>query len=84
MTTKLLLETLRQADGGTVECAVTAPDGTILRGAIEESFFEEFQIGPNTLLSPVKKARILHDNIAYLEAEAERQWRLGNRELIIR
>jgi len=84
MSTKLLLETLRQADGGVVECSVTAPDGTILKGSIEDSFFEEFQVGPNAALTPLKKARILQDNIAWLEAEAERQWRMGSRELVIR
>lgn len=84
MSAKLLLDSLKLADGGKVECRVAAPDGTVLRGVIEESFFEEFVAAPGAPMTAVKKGRIVHDNLAYLEAEADKQWRMGSRELIIR
>ena len=81
--TKLLLETLRMADGGKVVCEVKSPDG-VLRSVIEQSFFEDFMGVPNPELTPQRQSRIVEENIAYLEAEAERLWLMGNRELVIR
>lgn len=78
------MDSLRLADGGKVECRVTAPDGTVLRGVIEEAFFEDFMGEPKPVLSEAKRARIIHDNVAYFEKEAERQWQSGLRELVIR
>lgn len=84
MSMKLILESLRLADGGRVECSVATPDGTVMQGVIENAFFEDFMGMPNPDLTPVKRGRIVQDNIAYLEGEAERQWQMGSRELIIR
>lgn len=83
MSAKLLLDTLMLVDGGRVECSVAAPDGTVVKGVIPESFFEEFQTAPNMQLSPQRRGRIIQDNLAYLEAKADLQWRAGSRELVI-
>jgi hypothetical protein len=83
-TAKLLMETLRLADGGKVVCQVATPDGGVVQGVIEQSFFEDFMGMPEPKLSPQKQGRIISENIKYLEGEADRQWRLGSRELVIR
>lgn len=83
-TAKLLMDTLRLADGGKVVCQVVAPDGGVLQGVIEKSFFEDFMGIENPQLSPQKQGRIVSENISYLEGEADRQWRLGSREVVIR
>jgi hypothetical protein len=85
--TKLLLETLRLADGGKVVCAVQTPDGTVRQGVIEQSFFEEFQGAPvarAASTSAPRQMRIVQDNVGYLEAEAERLWQQGQTQLVIR
>lgn len=84
MPAKLLLETLRMADGGRVVCDVAVPDGAVVQSVIEKSFFEEFAAVSVPNLTTQKKARIVNDNVAYLEAEADRQWHAGMRELVIR
>jgi hypothetical protein len=84
MSAKLLLDSLRLADGGKVVCRVTAPDGTVLEGVIEKSFFDEFSTAPGQVLTPVRQGRIVSDNLDYIEGEADKQWRLGSRELVIR
>jgi hypothetical protein len=76
------LRSLR-ADGGRVECTFVTPDGQAVRGAIEKSFFEEFLTQPKQILSPMHTQRIVSDNAAYLAAEAERQLRLGHRNVTI-
>lgn len=81
---KLLTDTLRLADGGRVECDVMTPDGSVAHGVIEHSFFEDFMGVPNPKLTPEKQSRIVQENMAYLEAEADRQWRMGLREVVIR
>ena len=85
MATKFLLETLRQADGGRVECVVETDLGSI-RGVIEPSFFEEFTGGiPATQpLSAARKQRILADNEEWLESEAKRQLNFGTQTIVIR
>jgi hypothetical protein len=85
--TKLLLETLRLADGGKVVCAVQTPDGAVRQSVIEQSFFEEFQGAPlarAAQTSAPRQLRIVADNVGYLEAEAERQWQQGQTQLVIR
>lgn len=82
--TKLLLETLRLADGGRVVCEVSAPDGSRAVSVIEASFFEEFIGGPKAEMTPQRQSRIVRENMGYLESEAERLWRQGARELVIR
>jgi hypothetical protein len=85
--TKLLLETLRLADGGKVVCAVQTPDGTVRQSVIEQSFFEEFQGAPvraAAQASASRQMRIVADNLGYLEAEAERLWQQGQTQLVIR
>lgn len=84
MSIKFLLETMRLADGGRVECSVATPDGTVVQGIIEQSFFDEFVGAPQQVLTPVKRGRIVQDNIDYLEGEAERLWREGRREIHIK
>lgn len=81
--TKLLLETLRLADGGKVVCDMQAPSGERLTSVIEQSFFAEFTATPTTL-NPKRQLQIIQDNTGYLESEAERLWNAGQRELVIR
>ena len=81
---KLLLDSLRLADDGKVQCRVTAPDGTVMEGVIEQSFFEEFMTSPTDTIDGQRKGRIIQQNIDYLEGQADRLWREGNRELVIR
>jgi hypothetical protein len=85
MAVKLLLETLRLANGGSVVCDVSTSDGAIINGVIEQTFFEEFAAMPQSkALSAQRHVQIVRDNLGYLEAEAERQWSAGMRELVIR
>ena len=84
MSTKLILDSLQQADDGRVECKMMAPDGTVLHGIIEQSFFQEFVTSPTEVIKPEKKGRIVRDNLAYLESVSDRLWREGNRELVIK
>lgn len=79
---RLDLSSLR-ADGGRVEVSFTAPNGKTVRGAIEQSFFEDFMGQPNPRLTPQHTQRIVADNQAWLAAEAERQLNLGYREITI-
>ncbi len=81
---KLLLNTVRLADGGKVECHVAAPDGTVVTGVIEQAFFEDFMGMPDPKLTLAHRGRIIQDNIDYFEREAARQWQMGKRDLIIR
>jgi hypothetical protein len=85
--TQLLLETLKVADDGRVECAVATPDG-VRSSVIETSFFADFisagtQDGA-TALSPARQARIVRENVAYLEARTSELWQQGVRALVIR
>lgn len=86
--TKLLLETLRLADGGRVVCNVQMPDGAVRQSVIESSFFEEFQAPAMAnragQTSTNRQLRIVQDNIGYLEAEAEKLWQQGQMQLVIR
>lgn len=79
---KLDLKSLR-ADGARVECTFVTPEGRAVRGAIEKSFFEEFLTEPKQVLSPIRTQRIVSDNESYLSAEAERQLRMGHRNITI-
>lgn len=82
---KLLQETLRLADGGRVVCTAQAPDGSLVSGVIEQSFFEDFMGVPKPVLTPQRQARIVMDNVDYIEQEAGRLWQAGNRgEVVIR
>lgn len=76
------LRSLR-ADSGRVECTFVTAQGQAVKGAIEKSFFEEFLTQPKQVLSPVHTQRIVSDNAAYLAAEAERQLRMGHRNITI-
>lgn len=84
MSMKLLLQTLRVADGGKVVCEVSAPDGSVVQGVIDQSFFEDFTGTPRPQLTPQRQSRIVEENISYLEAEAQRLWDMGSRELVIK
>lgn len=81
--TKLLLDSIRQADGGRVECTVSTPSG-VVRGVIEESFFEDFMGQPKPQLTPVQRQRIVRENAEWFQTEADRQLRMGNRQVVIR
>lgn len=81
-TTKLLLNTLRVADGGKVVCDVSTPDGSKATSVIEQSFFAEFN--PTAANSPQRQLRIVQDNVDYLETEAQRQWAMGQTDIVIR
>ncbi|MFN7163047.1 MAG: hypothetical protein ACK5VJ_00795 [Pseudomonadota bacterium] len=81
--TKMLLETLRLANGGKVVCDMQTPNGERLTSIIEQSFFEEFSSTP-AALNPKRQLQIIQDNTGYLESEAERLWNAGQRELVIR
>lgn len=84
MSTRFLLQTLRAADGGRVVCEVSTPDGAVVQGVIEQSFFEDFTGTPEPQLSPQKQCRIVEENLAYLEQIAGELWEMGNREIIIK
>ena len=81
---KLLLETLRLADGGKVVCEVMTAEGDLVKSMIEPSFFEEFVAAPNMQMSAQRQNRIVRENVSYLEHEAERLLGLGYKELVIR
>lgn len=81
---KLLLDTLRTVDGGKVVCEVLTPEGTVVRGSIEQSFFEDFMGSPQPDLSAQRQSRIVRENVDYLETEAARLLRLGFKEVVIR
>ena len=84
MTTRFLIETLRQADGGRVECTVETDLGRV-RGIIEPSFFEEFTgSAASTVLSTTQKQRILQDNQEWLQSEVKRQLTFGSQTIVIR
>ncbi|MBI1309029.1 MAG: hypothetical protein GC129_04135 [Proteobacteria bacterium] len=82
--TKLLMDSVRLADGGKVVCDLAAPDGGVVHAVIETSFFEDFMGMPEPRLSAQKQSRIVRENAGYLENEADRLWKAGNRELVIR
>ena len=83
MLPKILQDTLRQADGGSVTCSVLTDNGRIT-GIIEQSFFEDFSTMPGVELTPARKMRIVAENMSFLEGEAAKQLRLGHREVVIR
>ncbi len=81
---RILLETLRQADGGKVVCTVATPEGPV-QGTISSSFFEEFTGGTEQpQLTEQPRLRIINENVGYLEPQAASQLRMGHREVIIR
>lgn len=82
-TARILQETLRQADGGRVEFTVATAEGPV-HGIIEQNFFEDFMGTPSPQLSHQRRMRIITENVGFLESEAARQLRLGNREVVIR
>lgn len=96
MMTKLLLETLKTVDDGHVECSVATPDGSIVQGVIEQSFFEEFKMvqptAPQAKLDEVaakraekaRQQRIVRENASFLEGEFDKQWRMGGRAFVLR
>lgn len=79
---KLDLTSLKPT-AGRVECSFVTPQGTVVKGAIEESFFQDFLSQPTPKLSVIHQQRILADNQTWLVAEAERQLRLGHTSVII-
>lgn len=81
---KLLLDTLRTVDGGKVVCEVLTPEGTVVRGSIEQSFFEDFMGVPQPQLSAQRQNRIVQENVHYLETEAARLLEMGFKEVVIR
>ncbi|RYE61019.1 MAG: hypothetical protein EOP20_00890 [Hyphomicrobiales bacterium] len=96
MMTKLLLETLKTADDGHVECSVATPDGSVVRGVIEPSFFEEFVMAQPVAAQVqhdeqakkraevARQQRIVRDNASFLEGEFDKQWRMGGRAFVLR
>jgi hypothetical protein len=83
MSSKVLFETLKLADGGRVECMVQTRFGTT-PSIIEKSFFEDFMGMPNPTLSAKQQVRIVENNAEWLAAEAERQLSLGFGQVVIR
>lgn len=81
---RFLLDTLKTVDGGKVVCEVLTPDGAVVRGSIEQSFFEDFMGVPEPRLSDERRTRIVQDNVDYLEAEARRLLQLGFKDVVIR
>lgn len=77
---KLLLETLRTATDGHVEVSVSTPQGMV-KGIIEESFFQEFSPAP-TALSAARLTRIVADNTTYLEGEVAKQLALSPQQVV--
>lgn len=71
------------ADGASVEVTFTTGNGQVVKGSIENSFFEEFAPTPTHTLSPARRARIVQDNADWLANEAERQLRMGAQHVVI-
>ncbi|MFZ2587339.1 MAG: hypothetical protein WAZ18_04375 [Alphaproteobacteria bacterium] len=80
--TRLNLAALNATDAH-VEVSFTTGNGEIVKGSIENSFFDEFVAQPNQKLSAAKRQRILNDNVPFLIAEADRQLRLGHKHITI-
>lgn len=83
MVTKLVLDSIRQADSGSVTCTLETASG-LVSGTIEKTFFEEFFAGQQQALTPSRTQRVLTENQAWLEAEAERQLASGANQVVIR
>lgn len=80
--TTLNLTTLK-ADDARVEVSFTVGNGEVIKGSIENSFFQEFISAPNQQLSPARRQRIVAENAAWLTAEADRQLRMGHTQITI-
>lgn len=76
MTMKMLLDTLKMADDGHVECSVAAPDGTVLQGVIEQSFFEDFKVASAVTPAVAKVTETGPQAEAAKRAEAARLHRI--------
>lgn len=81
--TKLLLNSIREADGGAVEYVVQTQTGEKVRGVIEDAFFQEFKV-TNQSMTGQRKERIAVENADYIEEMANRQIRIGLGEVIIK
>ncbi|PIZ31705.1 MAG: hypothetical protein COY40_01365 [Alphaproteobacteria bacterium CG_4_10_14_0_8_um_filter_53_9] len=85
MVSKLVLESIKKADSGTVTCTLQTPGGPV-QGVIEETFFQEFFGNPTVAqtLSDTRTKRVLEENQNWLEAEADKQLASGARAIVIR
>lgn len=79
---RLLLSSIKGADSGSVEYTVETNQGPV-RGVIEETFFQEFQV-QNQPMTQARKQRIAQDNADYIEEMSRRQIRIGNREVLVK
>lgn len=73
---RLLLNSIREADGGSVEYTVETTTGEKVSGVIEQTFFEEFKVA-NQPMTGQRKERITVENADYIEEMARRQIRIG-------
>ncbi len=80
---KLLLNSIREADGGSVEYMVQTQSGEKVRGTIENAFFQEFKV-TNQDMTGQRKERIAVENADYIEEMANRQIRIGLPEVTIK
>jgi|GEM_PF-2109236 len=80
---KLLLNSIREADGGSVEYMVQTQSGEKVRGTIENAFFQEFKV-INQDMTGQRKERIAVENADYIEEMANRQIRIGLPEVTIK
>lgn len=80
--TTLNLTTLK-ADDARVEVSFTVGNGQVVKGSIENSFFQEFVSSPAQQLSPARRQRIVEENATWLAAEADRQLRMGHTQITI-
>lgn len=81
--TKLLLDSIKDADGGMVEYTVQTEQGEQVRGKIEQTFFDDFKVRGQKMTNE-RKQRIARDNADYIEEIAGRQIRIGMGEVVIK
>ena len=81
MTTKVLPNSFKIADGGKVECEIVSNE-KVYRGVIEQSFFEDF-FG-NQPANTQQKLKATEDNMRYFAQMAEKQINEGEQTVVIR
>lgn len=81
--TRLLLDSIKDADAGSVQYTVETTGGERIQGTIEETFFNDFKIRGQKMTTE-RKQRIARDNADYIEEIARRQIRVGSAQVIIK
>lgn len=80
---RMLLDSIKAADSGSVEYTVQTDSGENVRGTIEQAFFQEFKVA-NQPMTEERKQRITQENADYIEEMTRRQIRIGLKDVVIR